>query len=310
MKQLKWLAICTLCSFMFCANESKEYAPGVKADGIKSSITSDKMMNEEVANKSRTLRTITSTKKSKSRMRFGKSDKEKDIKNNRALEPLALEFSVAKKRMLEYSIRLNYTVADLQHARKELLAIIARYGFIKSSTATASSSYPYMNSEFVVKSTDVYKAMQELDAIGKLTSERIYVTDHTPSQVQNAIKQKRARMRIIRKQLQLKRTSTSSKNWAEVNSSTENSENNLDASAFKKWQLKDRVAWAKMHVYLTLPERSAAIEVPTFRNAFIELLNGLLGLLYGLIYLLPFAVIGLIVYLKWQAIKGIFRKKE
>ncbi|HNR89417.1 MAG TPA: DUF4349 domain-containing protein [Spirochaetota bacterium] len=215
---------------------------------------------------------------------------------------------LAKERLLEYRITLTYECKDLNRARQELLGIIAKYGYIRSSSATTETRNPSLDADLSVKEALLYDALRDFERLGILLNESITATDHTEGMVRQERTMKREQLRTARKNQSMGQVAPANYNWAEREASLERSENALDAAEHARWQIRDRVAWAQVHINLRGPVAPDYIDVPPYRNAFVGLANLLLRLVYVTIYLLPFiAIIAAIVW-KRQSIRSIFKR--
>ena len=218
------------------------------------------------------------------------------------LAPMGL----AGDRLLEYRVNLIYETKDLFSSRQYLLTIVSKYGFINSSASTTESKSPYMNAHIFVRSNLLYDALVDLEKLGIMLSEKITVVDHTEQMVLAQRKLKRETIRIIRKQRAIGRVSPAAKTWKEREASLERCEDGIDKSEHEKWKIKDRVTWAKIHVYLKGPDLPDRIEIPNYRDALIGLINVLLYLSYVIIVLLPLVVIGGLIWWKRKRIAAFF----
>jgi len=219
------------------------------------------------------------------------------------LEPM--EF--AKERLLEYRIDLTYESGNLQKSRHELLAIVSKYGFIKDANTSLQDQPPEVVSDLFIKSEKIYEALQELDRVGTLVSEQISVTDHTEEMVLQERTVKREQLRVARKNTAAGQVTPAVKSWSEIDNSLTLSEDKLDAAEHGKWKIRDKVAWALIHVNLKGPDR---ITVPKYFNAVVGMINFLLKLLWIVIYLIPFMAVAALIIWKRKAIAGIFRRKK
>ena len=217
---------------------------------------------------------------------------------------------LAKERLLEYRVDLTYETKNILASRHALLAIVAKYGFIKGSSAALDESRALVASDVYVKSEKLYEALGELDAIGTLLSENIAVTDHTENMVLQDRKVKREQVRMARRGAAAAQVGGAAKNWNDIENSLSQSEDGLDAAEHAKWQIRDKIAWACIHVNLNGPEQPGRIRVPKYVNALIGLVNFLLVLVYALIYILPFAAVAGAIVWKRRQIAGLFRRKK
>lgn len=217
---------------------------------------------------------------------------------------------LAKERLLEYRVDLTYECTDLVKSRMELLGIVSKRGFIKNSSASVETHKAFMTSDLMVKSEKLYDILQELDRVGVLRAETITVTDHTEQMVLQDRKVKREQTRITRKNIAAGQVTAAAKNWNDIENSLERSEDTLDTSEHARWQIRDKVAWAWVHVSLKGPDVPNRIEVPRYSDAFKGLVNVFLWLIYALVYIIPFAILAGLIIWKREKIAGIFRRKK
>ncbi|AFM12703.1 DUF4349 domain-containing protein [Turneriella parva] len=233
------------------------------------------------------------------------SRREKDVaKNQQGHEPLlplgpVFKPAVSSERRLEYRANLTYQIADLKAARAFFNQWIPRYGFLQSETASAHDN-GYLTLTVKVRSSGLYAALAELDAIGTLAAENISVVDHTENAVYQQMLAEREQIRLRRRATAAAQNSAASRNWQATENLLAASEDKELQTRIADWRINDRVQWATITVQLTLPAavKPAAIEVPLFQNAFVGVLNVLLQLLYLAIYLVPIAAL---VWLGWRA---------
>lgn len=149
-----------------------------------------------------------------------------------------------------------------------------------------------------VRSSNLYAALNDLDAIGALTSENITVYDHTENSVYQQMLAAREEIRNRRRSLANAKTDTGSKNWEATENLLSQSEDKQLQARMEEWRIGDRTGWATLKITLSLPVvvAPAPVEVPEFRNAFVGLLNLLLQLVYALIYIVPLVAIGYLAY--------------
>jgi hypothetical protein len=216
----------------------------------------------------------------------------------------------ARERLLEYRVDLTYESKELMTSRRELLGIVGKYGFIKGGSSSLENKIPLAVSDVYVKSDKLYEVLQELDRVGTLLAENITVTDHTEEMALQERTVKREQLRIGRKNAASAQVAPATKNWNDIESSLAQSEDKLDASEHAKWKIRDKVAWAWIHVNLKGPDQPERITVPRYTDAFVGMINILLGLLYVIIYILPFVVIAGLIVWKRKQIAAIFRRKK
>ncbi|TGK05923.1 DUF4349 domain-containing protein [Leptospira selangorensis] len=194
-------------------------------------------------------------------------------------------------RLLEYKVDLNFETKDFIAARKFLLELSGKYGFVQSESLQnwGGDTEPSMTAIIHVKSSDLYQVLMELEKIGTLTSENIQVEDHTENYTLEQIHAKREKIRIARR-TDLGARSTP-KNAAEIEELLGQSEDSADSAEFEKWKIMDRVNWAKISIHMYGPKKPKVVEVPSFGDAFIDLASLGLKLILSLIYIIPLALI-------------------
>jgi hypothetical protein len=232
------------------------------------------------------------------------ASREKGLINNQqgheTLLPMGpvLKAAANSERKLEYQASLTYQIADLKAARAFFNQWIPRYGFLQSETASAHDS-GYLTLTVRVRSSALYAALAELDAIGTLASENIAVVDHTENAVYQQMLAEREQIRLRRRAVAATQNTAASRNWQAAETLLAASEDKELQTRIEEWRINDKTQWATITVQLSLPAivKPAAIEVPVFQNAFVGVLNVLLQLLYMAVYLVPIA--GLI-WLGWR----------
>ncbi|MEI1278759.1 DUF4349 domain-containing protein [Leptospira venezuelensis] len=204
-------------------------------------------------------------------------------------------------RLLEYKVDLNFETKDFIAARKFLLELSGKYGFVQSESLQnwGGDTEPSMTAVIHVKSADLYQVLMELEKIGTLTSENIQVEDHTENYTLEQIHAKREKIRIARR-TDLGARSTP-RNAAEIEELIGQSEDSADSAEFEKWKILDRVNWAKISIHMYGPKKPKAVEVPSFGDAFIDLASLGLKLILSLIYIIPLALIaaGILYFIKY-----------
>lgn len=211
------------------------------------------------------------------------------------------------ERLLEYQVQLSYQTQDLIKTRKDILGFITKYGYIESSSAVNTDS-PYMSLRIHIRSEKLYEALIELDTYGVLLSEDIATVDHTEGMVWQKVKSNREKIRFTRRSNANNQTSANSKNWEAIEEAVTDSENNLDNAEHEIWKIKDKVKWATLSIQFSSPIPADKIQVPTYRNAFVGILNVFLELTYYLIWMIPFLILAAILYLPLQKVYLYFKK--
>lgn len=233
-----------------------------------------------------------------------------------AIEPPSVENQLGQvfvpiqnstERLLEYQVQLSYQTQDLIKTRKDILGFSTKYGYIESSSAVNTDS-PYISLRIHIRSEKLYEALMELDTYGVLLNEDISTVDHTEGMVWQKIKSNREKIRLARRSNANNQTSANSKNWQAIEEAVTDSENNLDSSEHEIWKIKDRVKWATLNINFSTPIPADKVQIPTYKNAFVGILNLFLELTYYLIWMLPFLLLAGILYFPLKKIYFYFKK--
>lgn len=204
----------------------------------------------------------------------------------------------AGKRLLEYSISLQYRTDEFFEARRRLLEIAGRYGYIESSSAYASPESPIgMSTTLRVEADDLYAALTDFEKLGALEQENISSTDYTESMALARLKYDREFTRVRRRAAATYGTAAANRNRAELEQLLAQSEDRQDEAAHEQWKIQDRVSYARVEIRLLGPDVPAQVDVPPYYNAFIGLVSGSLYLVYALIWMLPLFALGFAVWL-------------
>jgi len=243
----------------------------------------------------------------------GEEDKREQRQVRRLSGVFLKRFDHARHRKLEYRVTLTYRTENLTRSRRELLEIIDKHrGFLKSASSSVLGSHEYMNTKFFVPVQNLYDALLDLDKIGRLISENITVTDHTGDLFERGLRIELDRQRIARRARSL-RTSPATRNYMERERALEESEESLLRTRVERWRLEDKVALARIAVYLRgreMPPRPSVIKVPPYIKALYGLANFFLYLTYVLVWISPLLVILILIIWKRRWILGLFRRKR
>ena len=300
MKKLIVLIFLPSIFFAACGAKSGDYEPEGSVDELPLST----IANERAVDKSEEVQGA------------GFAKEKKIEQNKNAAESIDSnfigDFDLADQRYLEYKVTLVYDSRNVLGSRKDLLSLVKKYGFLKTSSTSIYGNNSYFNTEIVVKSDDLIKALQDFYLLGKLKSENLEVIDHTPDLVKNSIDRERAQTRIERRLKYTGKVSTQSRNFTDIESSLASSEDNIDAAKFQKWLLEDRVKWATVNIRIDGPVEKRAIDVPDYKEALIVLLEFSLKLGYVMIVLVPLwiFIIFLIIAIRNKWFRKLFSGKK
>ncbi len=227
-------------------------------------------------------------------------------KSQNNLGSLFLPNFATNERLLEYDIQLSYECQDLIQTRKDLIDAISKYGYLESSSAVNTDT-PYMEAKIHINSSKLFEALLVLDKLGNLLTEDISTIDHTENQVWQKRKTTRESLRLRRKNLANSQISAAAKNWEAIDESLTQSEDQLDLAEHEIWKIQDRVKWAKVTLRFSTPMPKDKIQVPSYQNALVGILNAFLELTYYLLWIIPFglffALLGCGFYLIWKSLR-------
>ena len=217
----------------------------------------------------------------------------------------------ASDRMLEYSIQLNFRSDSILKSREVAFEVARKYGFLSSSRTYAYGTQ-HFRATLRVSSDRLYEALKELEAAGTLNESTVDVTDHTADLVWQSIKLDREQLRTLRRQNLQNRTNA--QNQIQAENLISSSEDQQDQAKFEKWKIRDRVKWATVNISVQGPEATNVIEVPEYKNAFINITNSLLALTYWLLEnILWLLILGVLIWkwrTIWNAMKSLVGKDE
>ena len=85
----------------------------------------------------------------------------------------------AWERSLAYTMSLTYKCENFLDARKQLIAIVPRYGFLISSETSINEYSSSLSAVFKIRVDSLYDFINAIQSIGHLQYEQINGTDHT-----------------------------------------------------------------------------------------------------------------------------------
>jgi Domain of unknown function (DUF4349) len=211
-------------------------------------------------------------------------------------------------RSLAYTISLSYTCDKFLDARKQLIAIVPRYGFLISSETSIDEYSSSLNAVFKIRVDSLYNFIEAIQSIGHLQHEQINGIDHTGDLFFAALQIQRQKERITRKADIIASTRTSSRAFDYREEDLMNQEDKLDQVEYDKWQFNDRIDWIEIHVQLNGPQKvyqeNVAITVPEYKKHMFAVISGILNLSIVLIYVLPYLIIiGAVVWGIWFLVR-------
>jgi Domain of unknown function (DUF4349) len=218
-------------------------------------------------------------------------------------------------RSLAYTMSLTYECDKFLDARKQLITIVPRYGFLISSETSISDYSSSLNAVFKIRVDSLYNFIEAIQAIGHLQHEQINGIDHTGDLFFAALQIQRQKERIVRKSDIIASTRTSSRALDYREADLMNQEDKLDQVEYDKWQFNDRIDWIEVHVQLNGPQKvyqeSIAITVPDYKKHMFAVISGLLNLSIVLVYLLPYLLItGAVAWGIWYLVRKYGKKAD
>ena len=210
------------------------------------------------------------------------------------------------ERLIEYRVNLSFESKDFKKSRANLYKMASEYGFIKTSSDNFKERQT-ISASLWVESNRLYDFLQIAGQLGVLQSENINSDDLTFKMYSQQVTLRRENIRIIRRSRALT-GSSSSKNFTDRERVLAESEDKEDAALKEKWQVEDRVKWAKVSIYIADPRPELGITVPNYVEVLYDLGNIFLLILYGLLYISPFVGLALLAWFKRNRITGFFRQ--
>ena len=207
--------------------------------------------------------------------------KEEDGVIEKPLDPIS---DASKSRLLEYTIQLNYKVENIEKAREILLSVIKKESYIASSQTNHSTV------------SAMYDTLLLMDKVGQLTYEDIRTQDWTEHNELQKIKLTREGLRMIRRSKAANKDSAETWNWKDREEALERSEDSADSAKLETWKIKDHVTWAKVHISISGRELPSKIQLPNYKDAFVEALNFLLSLTYYIVFMIPLTLLGFLLF--------------
>lgn len=216
-------------------------------------------------------------------------------------------------RSLAYTMSLTYSCDKFLDARKQLITIVPRYGFLISSETSIDDYSSSLSAVFKIRVDSLYNFIEAIQSIGHLQHEQINGIDHTGDLFFAALQIKRQKERIARKSDIVASTRTNSRVFDYREEDLMNQEDRLDNIEYDKWQFNDRIEWIEVHVQLNGPQKvyqeNVAITVPDYKKHFFAVISSLLNLSIMLIYILPYILLtGGAVWGVWFLVRK-YRKK-
>ncbi|MBP7283964.1 MAG: hypothetical protein KBA66_20430 [Leptospiraceae bacterium] len=219
--------------------------------------------------------------------------KEEDGVIEKPLDPIS---DASKSRLLEYTIQLNYKVENIEKAREILLSVIKKESYIASSQTNLSTGYENMNLQVQIPVSAMYDTLLLMDKVGQLTYEDIRTQDWTEHNELQKIKLTREGLRMIRRSKAANKGSAETWNWKDREEALERSEDSADSAKLETWKIKDHVTWAKVHISISGRELPSKIQLPNYKDAFVEALNFLLSLTYYIVFMIPLTLLGFLLF--------------
>jgi hypothetical protein len=206
-------------------------------------------------------------------------------------------------RLLEYKVRLEFESSDFSDTRIKLYKLAGEFGFLQSSHDRFQNGKS-LYATIWVKKEKLYDFLLVANELGNLRSEEILTEDLTYDNFQKEVELQRESIRGSRRARALSATDT--KTYAERERLLSESEEKEDKAKKEKWQIQDRVTWAKVNIQIIDPKLENQIAVPDFASIFYDFASALLYILYIGIYLVPFGLLG---WLLWRKTNLFTRKK-
>jgi hypothetical protein len=209
--------------------------------------------------------------------------------------------NLAGDRLLSYSMTLHYRGTSLREARKTLLDLVPRHGFLVSESASAEEE-GQLNAVLKVRTARLLEALSVLDRLGSLVSEDLSAEDLTEDDLKRRVKERREQQRLLRRQGRAAATDADGRNAAAAESALSQSEDRMDEVEIESWRIRDRVEWTRVTLTVAFPEAPRQVSTPPFRNLGARLAGIALSILYGFALVVP---IGLMILLALGAVAAL-----
>lgn len=286
---------------------SQSESPSEMQSDISSEMEEDSLLldDTDIPQKSATRLPESPNAPAKKSDSFGKNKSGKSTKYSGSQDP-RIQFSPLNAdldRLLEYTVQLEFESTDFDSTRIQLYQLAGEYGFLQSGYDRFEKKKS-LHASIWVRRDKLYDFLRVANDLGKLRSEEIRTTDLTYENYQKEVVLAREAIRGSRRARALGQTDT--KTYAERERLLSDSENREDNAKMEKWQIQDRVTWAKINIQVIDPRTETEIAIPDFANVFYDFVSAFLYLLYIGIYLLPIGLLGWIIWKK----TNIFRKKS
>lgn len=212
------------------------------------------------------------------------------------------------ERLLEYKVSLEFESQDFSKTRDDLYKMAGTFGFLQQSNDSFLTN-KNLNASLWVKTEKLYEFLEASNSLGKLRSEYIAANDLTYDNYVQNVSLSREQIRGQRRSRALS-GSSDAKNYTERERLLSESEEKEDSAKKEKWLINDKVSWAKVQISVIDPNQEKSINMPDFSNVFYDLASMFLYFAYLALYILPFAIIGGLIYVKRSWFLKIFSNKK
>lgn len=200
-------------------------------------------------------------------------------------------------RLLAYDIDLSYRGTNLTAARRKIMDLVPRYGFIENESASSGEDSQLVVT-FRVRTSKMVACLAELDELGLLQHESIRAEDLTLADRERQIKSAREALRGLRRSLRLNQTDPGGVNAAAAEEALSRSEDRQDQATAEAARIQDRVEWARLRVVVNFPPGPRGVSHPPWGDLGTRLASFSLWTAYVVALVVPvLLVLALLVFL-------------
>lgn len=213
------------------------------------------------------------------------------------LDRVFFSTNLSGDRLLAYDIDLSYRGTNLTAARRKIMDLIPRYGFIENESASSGEDSQLVVT-FRVRNTKMVSCLAELDELGLLQSESIRAEDLTLADRERRVKSAREALRGLRRSQRLNQTDPGGVNGVAAEEALSRSEDRQDQASVEAARIQDRVEWARVRVVVNFPPSPRGVSHPPWGDLLSRLATFALWTAYAVALVVPvLLVLAILVFL-------------
>jgi hypothetical protein len=199
-------------------------------------------------------------------------------------------------RLLEYNVSIEFESENFKKTRDDLYKLSSIYGFLQESNDTFYQEKS-LNASVWIRTEKLYEFLEASNTLGKLRTESILANDLTFDNYSQTVTLNREFIRSRRRSSALS-GSSDARNYTERERLLAESEDREDTATKEKWQIQDKVSWAKVQITVFDPSIDNTVKIPNFTTVFYDLTSAFLYLVYISLYGSPFLLVGIFLWFK------------